>query len=77
MGVVLLSLVLLWVFGALYRSWQDLRFIVIGAAAATEVAVQAAIDYLAHFPVVMIVAALFTGLASSRAQLRQPPAAAS
>jgi O-antigen ligase len=76
-GVVLLSLVLLWVFGALYRSWQDLRFIVIGTAAATAVAVQAAIDYLAHFPVVMIVAALFTGLASSRAQLRQPPAAAS
>jgi O-antigen ligase len=65
-GVVLLFLVLVWVFGALYRSRQDVRLIVIGAAAATAVAVHAAIDYVAHFPVVMIIAAIFTGLASSR-----------
>ena len=49
-GAALLGLVLLWVFGALYRSRQDERLIVIGTAAVTALAVHAAIDYVAHFP---------------------------
>lgn len=65
-GAALLALVMLWVFGALFRSRQDVRLIVIGTAAVTALAVHAAIDYVAHFPVLMIVAALLAGLASSR-----------
>jgi O-antigen ligase len=65
-GAVLLGLILLWVFGALFRSRQDLRLIVIGTAAATALAVHAAIDYVAHFPAVVIIAALLAGLASCR-----------
>ena len=65
-GAVLLGLLLLWVFGALYRSRQDERLIVIGTAAVTAFAVHAAIDYVSHFPAVVIVAALLAGLASSR-----------
>jgi O-antigen ligase len=66
-GAVLLALVLMWVFGALYRSRQDKRLIVIGTAAVTALAVHAAIDYVAHFPALVIIAALFAGLASARA----------
>jgi len=65
-GAVLLGLLLLWAFGALFRSRQDMRLIVIGTAAFTAFAVHAAIDYVAHFPAVVIVAALLAGLASSR-----------
>jgi len=65
-GAMLLGLLLLWVFGALYRSRQDERLIVIGTAAVTALAVHAAIDYVAHFPSVVIVAALLAGLAGSR-----------
>ncbi len=66
-GVALLALLLLWVFGALYRSKQDERLIVIGTFAVTALAVHATIDYVGHFPAVVIVAALLAGLASSRA----------
>ena len=66
-GAVLLGLLLLWAFGALFRSRQDMRLIVIGTAAVTAFAVHAAIDYVAHFPAVVVVAALLAGLASSRA----------
>jgi O-antigen ligase len=66
MGVVLLGTLLSWVFGALFRSRQDIRLIVIGTAAATALAVHAAIDYVAHFPAVVIIAALLAGLASAR-----------
>jgi O-antigen ligase len=65
-GAVLLGLLLLWVYGALFRSRQDMRLIVIGTAAITAFAVHAAIDYVAHFPAVVIVAALLAGLAGSR-----------
>ncbi|HEX6327298.1 MAG TPA: O-antigen ligase family protein [Jiangellaceae bacterium] len=65
-GAVLLGLVVLWVFGALFRSRQDVRLIVIGTAAVTALTVHAAIDYVAHFAVLVIVAALLAGLASSR-----------
>jgi O-antigen ligase len=65
-GMALLGLLLLWVFGALYRSRQDQRMVVIGTAAITAFAVHAAIDYVAHFPAVVIVAAVAAGLASSR-----------
>lgn len=66
LGLLLLVSLLVWAFGALYRSRQDVRLIIIAAAGTTAVAVHAAIDYLAHFPVVVAVAALLTGLASSR-----------
>lgn len=65
-GSVLLLTVLLWAFGGLVRSHQDERLIVIGIAAAIAFTVQAGIDYLAHFPALVILVALFTGLASSR-----------
>lgn len=68
-GAALLGLLLLGVFGALYRSRQDVRLIVIGTAAVTAFAVHAAIDYIARFPAVVIVAALLAGLASSRKPL--------
>jgi len=64
-GAALLGLLLLWVFGALHRSRQDQRLIVIGAAAVTAFAVHAAIDYISHFPAVVLIAALLAGLASS------------
>jgi O-antigen ligase len=66
-GAVLLCALLLWVFGGLYRSHQNKRIVVIGTATATAVTVHAAVDYVAHFLVVVIVAALLVGLASSRA----------
>ncbi|MFW6034408.1 MAG: O-antigen ligase family protein [bacterium] len=65
-GLLLFLALLLWAFGALYLSSQDLRLIVIAAAGMTAVAVHAAIDYLAHFPGVVAVAALLIGLGSSR-----------
>ncbi|MFW6039308.1 MAG: O-antigen ligase family protein [bacterium] len=68
-GLLLLGALLLWAFGALFRSRQDVRLIVVAAAGTTAVAVHAAIDYLAHFPVVVAVASLLTGLASSRKAL--------
>ena len=64
-GALLLGALLLWVFGALYRSRQNPRVIVIGVAASTAFAIHAAIDYVAHFPAVVLVAALIAGLASS------------
>jgi O-antigen ligase len=68
-GAMLLGLLLLWVFGALFRSRQDMRLVVIGTAAVTAFAVHATIDYVAHFPAVVIVAALLAGLTSSRKPL--------
>lgn len=65
-GAVLLGLILLWLFGALYRSQQDLRHVMIGTAAITAIAVHAAIDYVAHFPAIVVIAALLAGLASAR-----------
>lgn len=67
-GALLLGLLLSWTFGALYRSRQDLRLLVIGTAAVTALAIHATIDYVVHFPVVVIVAALLAGVASSKYQ---------
>ena len=67
-GALLLGLLLSWAFGALYRSRQDLRLVVLGTAAVTALAVHATIDYVAHFPVVVIAAALLAGVASSKHQ---------
>jgi len=65
-ALVLLGLLLLWVFVAIYRSQQSDRLAIIGAAAVTALAVHAAIDYIAHFPAVVAIAALLAGLTSSR-----------
>jgi hypothetical protein len=46
-----------------------MRLVVIGTAAVTAFAVHATIDYVAHFPAVVIVAALLAGLTSSRKPL--------
>jgi O-antigen ligase len=65
-GFLLLAAVLAWVFGSLYRSHQDQRLVVLGTATATAFAVHAGIDYVVHFPALVLIAALLTGLASSR-----------
>jgi O-antigen ligase len=65
-GAVLLLAILLWAFGGLVRSHQDERLVVIGIAAAIAFTVHAGIDYIAHFPALVILVALLTGLASSR-----------
>lgn len=65
-GLALLGLLLLWAYGGLYRSGQDSRLVVIGTAAATAIAVHAAIDYVAHFPALVAITAVLTGVASSR-----------
>lgn len=63
-AVVLLGLLLLWVFVAIYRSQHSDQLAIIGAALVTAVAVHAAIDYIAHFPAVVAIAALLAGLTS-------------
>jgi O-antigen ligase len=68
-GTLLLGAVTLWSFGALFRSQQDLRLVVIGAAAASAFALHAAIDYLVHFPALVVLMALLVGMASSRSLL--------
>lgn len=73
-GGLLLGLLVLWVFGGMYRSRQNPRVIVIGVAATAGFAIHAAIDYVAHFPAVVLVAALVAGLASSR-RPAEPPSA--
>jgi len=65
-GATLLTLLLLWVFGALYRSRQNLKHVVIGTATVTAIAVHMSIDYVAHFPAIVIIAALIAGMASAR-----------
>lgn len=67
-GALLLGALLLWTFGALYRSRQDSRLVVIGTAAVTAFAIHAAIDYVASFPAVVLIAAILAGLASSRTE---------
>ncbi len=64
LGALLLGAMLFWVYGALYRSQHDPRLVVIGTAAATAFAVHAAIDYIAHFPAVVLTAAILVGMAS-------------
>jgi O-antigen ligase len=65
-GAFLLGAVILWSFGALYRSQQDLRLVVIGTAAAAAFAIHAAVDYVMHFPALILTLALVVGLASTR-----------
>lgn len=66
-GAVLLIAVLFWTYGTLYRSLQDPRLVVIGTAAVTALAIHAAIDYVAHFAAVVLIAAILAGLASGPA----------
>jgi O-antigen ligase len=68
-GTLLLGAVTLWTFGALYRSQQDLLLVFIGAAAAAAFTIHAAIDYVIHFPALIIFAAVLVGIASSRSLL--------
>lgn len=71
-GFVLLLVLLLWVYGSLYRSRQDPRIVVIGTAGVTALAIHAAVDYVAHFPAVVLTAAVLAGLASSRRESSAP-----
>jgi O-antigen ligase len=66
LGVLLFIAVFLWAYAGLYRSRQDLVVVVIGTAAATAFTVQATMDYLLHFPALVLIVALLVGLASSR-----------
>jgi O-antigen ligase len=63
-GVVLFAGLLCWVYGGLRRSRQNSRVVMIGIAAMTALAVQAGIDYVGHFPLVVVAAAAIAGLAS-------------
>lgn len=65
-AALLLGALLLWVYGGMYRSCQNPRVVVIGVAAITAFAIHAAIDYVAHFPAVVLVAALLAGLTGAR-----------
>ena len=65
-GVLLLAATLLWVYAGLYRSRQILGVVVIGTAAVTGFIVQASMDYLLHFPALVLIVALLVGIASSR-----------
>jgi O-antigen ligase len=69
-GGTLLAALLLWSYGALRRSRQDARLVVMGTATGTALGLHAAIDYVAHFPAVVLTAALLVGLTSGPA-LRQ------
>jgi O-antigen ligase len=71
-GFVLLLALLWWVYGSLYRSRQDARLVVIGTAGVTALAIHAAVDYVAHFPAVVLIAAVLAGLASSRREASAP-----
>jgi O-antigen ligase len=71
-GLVLLLALLWWVYGSLYRSRQDPRLVVIGTAGITALAIHAAVDYVAHFPAVVLIAAIVAGLASSRREASAP-----
>jgi O-antigen ligase len=65
LGALLLGAMLLWAYGALYRSPQDPRLVVIVTAAATAFALHAAMDFLVHFPTLVVIAALLVGVATS------------
>jgi O-antigen ligase len=70
-GAALLAALLLWSYGALRRSAAEPRLVAIGTAAGTSFAVHAAVDYVAHFPAVVLAAGLLVGLAGG------PPMSAS
>jgi len=65
-GVTLLGMLILWIFGSLYRSQQDERLIAIGTAAVAALAIHAAIDYVAHFPAIVVIGAILAGIATGR-----------
>jgi O-antigen ligase len=65
-GLLLLVALIGWTYGALYRSRQDTRLVVIATAAVTALAVHAAIDYVIHFPSVVLIAAILVGLATGQ-----------
>ena len=65
-GALLLIALVLFTFAALYRSRRDQRLVILCAAATGALTVHAAIDYVLHFPALVIIAAALAGTASGR-----------
>ncbi|HUR73963.1 MAG TPA: O-antigen ligase family protein [Sporichthya sp.] len=64
-GAALLAALVGWVFGALHRSRRDPRAVVIATAAAASLGIQGAIDYVWHFPAIMVVGAALLGVTTA------------
>jgi O-antigen ligase len=73
-GTVLLSGLLGWAYGALGRSGRDSAIVVVAIAGLTALAVHAAIDYVLHFPAIVLTSAFLLGVATGRpTPPRSPP----
>lgn len=66
-GALLLIALTLFTFAALYRSQRDQRLVIICAAATAALTLHAAIDYVLHFPALVIIAAALAGIAGGGA----------
>ena len=71
-GLILVALVF-FALAALHRSRHDLRLVIICAAAVCAFTLHAAIDYIMHFPALVITAALLAGTASGPSAPRRSP----
>jgi O-antigen ligase len=73
-GLALALCLLVWAYVGLARSGREPPLAVVGVAALTAFAVHAAVDYIAHFPVVVATAAFFVGLLSRPEPVRSAAA---
>ena len=74
-GLLVLVVLLGWAYVRLWRSPQDPPVVPVGAVTLTAFAVQASMDYVAEFPVVLASMALVLGVATASPdpQLRRTP----
>jgi O-antigen ligase len=71
-GAVLLGGLVAWSYGALRRSERDTAVVAVGVAALTALSIHAAIDYVVHFPAVVLTAAFLVGLTTVAPRVRRP-----
>ncbi|MET7303346.1 O-antigen ligase family protein [Embleya sp. NPDC005575] len=64
-GALCLVALVGWVYVRLWRSPQPVAVVVVGSATFTAFVVQASIDYVAEFPVVLVAVGLLTGAATA------------
>jgi O-antigen ligase len=64
-GAALLTGLVCWTFASLRRPGRDSRAVVIAGTAAAALAVQALIDYVGHFPVLVVLAVALVGAAGA------------
>ncbi|WP_436774672.1 O-antigen ligase family protein [Yinghuangia sp. YIM S09857] len=71
-GLACLVALVAWAYVRLWRSRQDPAVVAVGAASFTAFALQASIDYVAEFPLVLVAAGVVLGVATAApdAQLR-------